>query len=255
MSTRHHHTAEQFAESLRARCEELAVRAGALMQRAGESDATIGEADLALRDAWNAARRGMRVLTLFREPELALYDPVQVLRDKAFQNVPVTMEGAARRYCTGDEAQVVEGVRLVMESFELGEGGRLRAEAAMEGGLPRVVLTLTGSGKAPRALMLDDAFALSIDDFAPRWITATAGGHIALTDDAVLLYLEGDRPVPEEHLHRPELALGFARAEKALRSWRAASGHYEPGYADPDEVRNLYLDAVAEAVEGLNSGW
>lgn len=244
---------EALADRLRGYCEERILWAGALLQRADEPEADFGTADLALRDAWLATRKGLRVTTLFREPEHALYDPVQVLRDKAFQSVPVAVEGAARRYCSGDEAQVVEGVRLVMESFSLGDGGRLRAEVAMNDGVPRVVLTLSGRGAPPRGLSLDEECRLSFDDFALRWIGATAGGHVALSDDAVMLYLEGDRPAPELHLHRPELAFGFARAEKALRSWRAASGHYEPGYADPNEVRSIYLEAIADALDGLNS--
>ncbi|MBI1320315.1 MAG: hypothetical protein GC168_15415 [Candidatus Hydrogenedens sp.] len=249
--------AERLAEKVRGQCREAIVGAGALVEKeGGVLEDALGEADLALRDAWLLARRGLRVITLFREPESAMYDPVQGLREKAFMNVPVAAEeGTARRYCNGDEAQVVEGVRLMMESFTLGEGARLRAEVTAAKGTPRVVLSLTGAGRTPRALELDPDFTIQLDDFAQRWIGATTGGHLALSDDAVLLYLEGERPAPVDHLYRPDLAHGFTRAEYALRSWRAASGHYEPGYVDPVEVRGLYLRAVEEALQALDQPW
>jgi len=251
------HYIEPLLEDWSRRCQDLLVEVGAVFERDGaEPEELVGESDMRLRETWDLARKGMRLATLFREPEPTMCDPVQELREKAFMNIPAVVADVieARRHTVGDAAQIVEGVRWVMEAFELQTGGRMRVEVTAEGNTPRVTLKLEGGGSAPDALPLDDRRALTLDEFAQRWIGATQGGHVAKANDGIILYLEGERPLPELHLHRPDLAWGFARAEVSLRSWRAANGIYEPGYVSEAEIQSLYLGAVNRALEGLTAG-
>ncbi len=230
------------------------VEAGALFERMEPEHLaeTAGRADLLLRDTHSQAEAALRVMTLFREPEAADYDAVQVLREKAFMNL-ITPESelTARRFCTGDALQVAAGVRLVLESFQLTAGGHLRVSVTAEDNRPRVVFKLDGGGAPPEMLPVPWNAVISLEDFAQRWIAATGGGHIALAENAMVMYLEGDRTPAQLHLERYDWRECYMAVERALRPWRGAQGIYEPGYVSPDEVAEIYLQAIGEALSPL----
>ena len=232
------------------------VEAGAIFERMqpAELAQTAGQADLLLRDVHAFAEAALRVITLFREPERADYDAVQVLRERAFMNL-ITPEAelTARRYCRGDALQVAAGVRLVLESFQLTSGGHLRVSVTAEDNRPRVVFKLDGGGAPPEMLPVPWNAVISLDDFAQRWIAATGGGHIALSEEAMILYLEGDRTPPQLHLDRYDWRECYASVERTLRPWRGAQGIYEPGYVSPEEAATMYREAIAEALDAFST--
>lgn len=235
---------------------DLLVEVGALLQRSAEADVPeiVPEMDLKLRDAYVSANACRRLMTVLRRAVPADYDPVRTLREKAFQNVLAGVDAEAPqayRLISGDAEQVVECVRLVMENTHLDSGGRLNVRVTPEAGNARVVFQLHGGGRLPEGISVEGVHTFTLEAFADCWIDATAGGHIGMNEEGVVLYLEGDRtrPVLREELGAPLKALN--NMTRRLRAWRGAVGHYEPGLVGHAEAFAVYRDTVDRCLGDL----
>jgi hypothetical protein len=206
----------------------------------------IPEMDLNLRESWKLAEGCRRLFILHREPVYTPYDPVEVLRRHSGE-CRLELDGpmpAGSRSCLGDSEQVLECIRLLRDNVTLGHKGSLRTEIVTEGSSPRVLLALGGKGTLPTTLQMDGLYQFDIDMLGRRWTAATNGGHMAITESAVLFYLEGDREVPVSLASLEETLHAVIRLARLLSSWRGAIGHYEPGMVSCAEIQSLYRDTV-----------
>jgi hypothetical protein len=236
---------------------DLLVEVGAVLQRSNEDDVPdiVPEMDLKLRDAYFTANACKRLLTVLRRAEPGDYDPVKTLRELAFQNVLKDVDAQAPemyRLIEGDAPQVVECVRLVMENVRLDSGSRLNVQVTPEVGNARVVFRVHGSGTLPETIDVEGLHQFTIDEFADCWIDATAGGHIAMNEEGVILYLEGDRarPLLRQNLSAPLKAMN--NMARRLRAWRGTVGNYEPGLVSHAEVLTIYRETVDRCLADLD---
>lgn len=234
------------------------VTLGALLEGHGTAPNAgdlVPQLDMTLKRAYHSANAARRILILARRPVYADFDPAAALRELgAF--VPHTRKAPelvvqALRMVYGDREQIVEAFRLIGENVDIAHGGRLRTEVTGEPPA-RIVLQVSGEGLIADSLSVDGVMAYDWETLGGVWTQATHGGHVALDAKVVVLYLEGDRELPEPGLeHAPEIRACKALTRR-LMSWRGAIGNYEPGIVDEAEITAIYLDTINRSVADLN---
>jgi len=234
------------------------ITLGALLEKQGADTGAgdlVPQLDTTLKRAYGAANGARRLLLLARAPNYADFDPAAALRELgAF--VPQKRESTqmvieAIRFVRGDREQMAEAFRIVGENIELGSGARLRITVSGEAPA-RIVLELSGEGVIGDPLSVDGVHDMDWEDFGVRWTAATDGGHVGLDASAVILYLEGDRPVPETYADLDTPLSACKNLSRRLSSWRGAIGHYEPGMVDESEIVAIYRDIVDRSMADIN---
>lgn len=242
-------------EALAARCEDALIAAGALIDGVDDADLedVAARADLFLRDAYRAAEACQRWLLLRRSAPAAVYDP---------RDLPRVLSGALGMAVTrprrdddlalsGDIDRIVACLRVLVDNAPLRGGDTFRAELRLDDA-PALLIALDGEGALPDPLLVEGLLPLSAEDFDACWAGATGGGRVMRAGSRLLLDLCGGDTPPGGESGAPSPAWDASRRlARRLRSWRGATGHYEPGLVSVAEMRTLYRDTIRAALEDL----
>lgn len=237
--------------------EDALVPVGVLVAQTGT--ATLGDvvpqADLELRRAYRLAEGIQRWLLLQRAPVVDAYDPCDLPRmlSGTLQLATLLPADQGAQTCQGDLAQVVHCLKLLSENVHLEGEGIFRASMpALD--TPCVLITLDGDGVLPPLLRLEEGVFVTWEAFADAWERATDGGTFTRNGGRMLLMLEGDEsallapPVAFDRAWRTALDL-----VRGLRSWRGATGHYEPGMVSLVEMHALYSACVQQSLAAVRA--
>jgi hypothetical protein len=213
------------------------------------ADGAFSELDLTLRDAQALLDACRRFATLVRPSSHAPYRPVHLLRRLSAQlSAPSCAQEAAAdvELPRGDEAQVAECLKLLVDNARLPQGGSLHHSAFLDNDEPHITMSLAGGGRFDEPLLLGP-FAFDAEAFQACWRAATAGGAVERDDGGVRLWLTGDADVPGGLKQAAAAAGPAGRAAQALMPWRGAIGVYDEGYASVEESLRLYRQASETA--------
>lgn len=238
--------------------EDNVITVGKLLDTVSEEeiDAQVPTMDRTLKKSYGAAEATARLLALLRDPDIQPYAPVELIRKiSAHHPAAVTRKNVieAMRQCQGDEEQIAESVRLLVDNVELLDDSSLQCEVATSEGIPRMVFSLEAPANFPDTLKIGQAYTLSLENFGYRWTAASGGGHVAQAEQALILFLEGERDIPFSPVAFNQAAPVSKKLAHSLRSWRGAIGHYEPGYGSGADIIALYRDALGKTSTQLNA--
>lgn len=235
--------------------EDALVSVGVLVAQAeiAALGDVVPEADLRLRAAYRLAEGVQRWLLLQRAPVIEAYDPRDLPRmlSGTVQLANLLPPAQDAPNCQGDLTQVVHCLKLLSENVHLEGDGVFRASMpALD--TPCVLITLDGDGLLPAELRLEEGVSVTWETFAGAWERATAGGTFTRNGGRMLLMLEGDGaaelapPAAFDRAWRTALDL-----VRGLRSWRGATGHYEPGMVSLVEMHTLYTACVHQSLTAV----
>jgi len=233
LNTTPHHQVER---RIRAALTELSQDVASVQQSLMRDDDP--NLDSRLTGVYYRAAACRRFLTLYRPPRHATFEPAATLRNVSGQQMPPSAKASTDSPMTahGDEEQVGECARLVVESVRMLVGGGMQF-ALFEGDDElHIAFRVSEGGKFPEKLFLGKMFDIPMREFMERWAAATEGGE----------------PIPEPVDKFGHALTPLARAVRRLRPWGGAAGYHEDGLVSPEETRKLYNDTVQRVQDAID---
>jgi hypothetical protein len=244
---------KRLRDALAQALDQLEQAQTALTNASGASEGLFHELDRSMRWAAELAEASRRFALLFRPPRTAPYDAAALLRILSGQ-VPalaVEQQGPPRDVEEGDQAQILECVKLLVDNARLNVGDSFNFAAVLEGDAPHYALVFSSpAGSWADPLRLRNLMDLSRNEFSDVWTNATGGGYATWMPDGVQLFLQGDAPqtAADEAFHHAGAALDKTR--RHLRPW-CGSAASEEGLVGEEESRRLYEQSARRAAEHL----
>ncbi len=214
---------------------------------------TIPQIDRRMQQAYYELEACRRYVTLHRAPVHKAYDPAALLRSQS-GHVPMDLKnGREVPELEGDPQQILDTLKVILESMKLHKQMHLTAALYIEGDVPRYSIGVQGMAVFPTEYNVGKYFSIKLEQLDHTWRHATGGGSIDHTPSLVTLELGGE---PASNGSLPDakaISDELERAARRLMPWRTADGQYHGGLVHPDETRQLYAQSIKKVQELANS--
>ena len=205
--------------------------------------------DGALCGVYHGLKDCIRFSLVYAEARHDLFDPAETLRQ---YNASRPLGGNSSRISVkGDKRIVATVLQLLQENIKLSAGGRLQMRLYTEGTI-RYTYNFADGNTLGDSISVGKNLQIPISSVHNAWESATDGGYMEVSEDGIVLYLDGEAPdLSYGDSAMNDVRYHLAPAVLRLKSWRSPSGAYEGPFASTPEAKKLYAQAAGAAQKAI----
>jgi hypothetical protein len=189
--------------------------------------------------------------TLFTPANLELYKLENIFQSFVMHFPPSSFSvnvAHVRDERVGDAARMSACVGALLKAMERAPGTTLAVEIFEQEEhsvmVSRMAIAFNGPGRIPEHFLYAGRFPMTLTELSHCWTLATSGGRIDLTEDGVVLRLDGMRMPPEPLELAERLSAFLGRSPQVEDAGRALSLIEDRGPLELADLARVYAESV-----------